>query len=146
MPHASDENRRLVLNDLAWVTLRRINQEGNALTWTSDSWAGLTRWSFPNQNNGKPFQACDGITLWKMSRLLDAGFPISALYFCVCRDETATGHAVLCITTDAGDFVCDERQRDVLTYDECRALGYAFLYRTSLGHSLRDLWERVQDR
>lgn len=143
-----DGNRRLVLDPAGWSTIRRINQKGNQIVWQEDekTWGVAERWDFPKAQGGKQFEDCDGITLWKMDALLKEGLPPSCLLFCVCQDELGEGHAVLCVTTDRGDYVCDNRFEDVKTYDDLKAYGYRFLYRSSIGHSLQDVWDKIQER
>ncbi len=58
---------------------------------------------------------CDNYTLTKMQRLLDAGFPRSALRIGLV-DAEGQGHAVLVVTTDRGDLVLDNLSQDVLPW------------------------------
>ena len=148
MPYQVDGNRRLILDPVGYAAIRRINQKGNRIVWTPDqtTWGVEERWEFPKTVNGRQFEDCDGITLWKMDAMIKEGIPATALLFCVCRAETGEGHAVLCVTTDRGDFICDNRFPDVKSYDDLKAYGYTFLYRSSIGSSLKDVWDKIQER
>lgn len=143
----TDANNRLVLTHKAWADLRRINREGNEIVWTADeeNWGVIEKWEFPRQMRGKLLEDCDGITLWKMNALLQAGFPNTALLFTICFTETDEGHAVLCVTTDRGDFICDNRYSDVKSYDDLRADGYRFMYRSSIGGKLEGVWDKIAE-
>ena len=52
---------------------------------------------------------CDDYALTKRQRLLDAGWPSSALRIATVRTEGGIGHAVLVVSTTEGDFVLDNR-------------------------------------
>jgi predicted transglutaminase-like cysteine proteinase len=147
MNHQLDARRRLVLTKEAWSLIRSINRQGNEIVWTSDkeNWGVEERWELPKQVGGKKFEDCDGITLYKMHQLLKAGVPAAPLLFTICLTEFGEGHAVLCITTDRGDFILDNRFPDVKSYDEIRAAGYKVLYRSSVGGKLTDIWEKIKE-
>lgn len=143
-----DKNGRLILDPAGWALVRQINQKGNKIVWTPDqkTWGVEERWDFPVTKSGKQFEDCDGITLWKMDALLKEGVPSSCLLFCVVKTETGEGHAVLCVTTNRGDYICDNRFSDVKSYDDLKAHGYRFMYRSAVGGSLQDVWNKIQER
>jgi predicted transglutaminase-like cysteine proteinase len=145
LKYTVDGNNRLVLTTKAWAELRRVNRLGNEVVWTSDeeTWGVIERWDFPRDVASDKIEDCDGITLYKLDMLLKAGFPASALLFTVCKTEENEGHAVLCVTTDRGDFICDNRHEDVQAFDKLRDDGYQFLYRTVIGGKLDGLWDRI---
>lgn len=147
MTHDLTADRRLRLTQAAWSSLRRINDQGNKIVWTPDQtvWGVIERWEFPKDLGHKKVEDCDGITLWKMDQLMKAGFPPDPLLFTICFTETDEGHAVLCVTTDRGDFILDNRYDDVKSYDELREIGYRFVYRSQIGGKLTDLWDRIRD-
>lgn len=140
-------DRRLHLTAAAWNTIRTINHKGNEIVWTEDKtvWGEIERWEFPKDLGDKKVEDCDGITLWKMNQLLKSGFPADPLLFTICYTETGEGHAVLCISTDRGDFVLDNRYQDVLAYEELKEIGYKFLYRSQIGGKLTDLWDKIKE-
>jgi predicted transglutaminase-like cysteine proteinase len=104
------------------------------------------RWAFPKEMGDSKFEDCDGITLWKMHELMKRGFPADPLLFTVCHTENGSGHAILCVSTDRGDFILDNRYNGVKSYDEIRRAGYKILFRSSVGGSLTHLWDRINER
>ena len=54
--------------------------------------------------------------LEKRRDLIQRGFPESALLITVVRDENNEGHAVLTVRTDEGDFVLDNKRREVVRW------------------------------
>ncbi len=60
--------------------------------------------------------------------LRNLGFPASALLITVVLDEKNEGHAILSVSTDAGDYVLDNRRDDVLRWTDT---SYTFLKRQS---------------
>lgn len=143
----TDGNRRLILTAVTWNELKRIQNEGNKVVWTEDMtvWNVSERWEFPVDRGSKKLEDCDGITLYKMDLLLKANFPADPLLFAICKDETGGGHAVLCVTTDRGDFILDNRHDEIKSYDELKASGYKFLYRSQVGGKMTDLWDVIKD-
>lgn len=145
--HDLTSDGRLKLTQAAWAALRNINNQGNKIVWTSDMtvWGVIERWEFPKDLGSRLVEDCDGITLWKMDQLLKAGFPASPLLFTICFTETDEGHAVLCVTTDRGDYILDNRYPDVKSYDELNKIGYRFLYRSQIGGKLTGLWDKIKE-
>jgi predicted transglutaminase-like cysteine proteinase len=64
--------------------------------------------------------------LLKKRDLEGLGFPSSSLLITVVLDENNEGHAVLTVSTDAGDYVLDNRRDDILLWNETN---YRFLKR-----------------
>ncbi len=54
--------------------------------------------------------------LLKRRTLIQHGFPESTLLITVVRDENNEGHAVLTVRTDQGDFILDNKRRDVVRW------------------------------
>lgn len=52
---------------------------------------------------------CEDFALLKRHRLMERGWPASALLMTVVRDEKSEGHAVLTVRTSQGDFVLDNK-------------------------------------
>jgi predicted transglutaminase-like cysteine proteinase len=65
-------------------------------------------WTYP-VNKGD----CEDYVLLKRRILIEHGWPESTLLITVVRDENNEGHAVLTVRTDRGDFVLDNKQRDI---------------------------------
>lgn len=139
--------RKLILTKEGWALLRNVNRQGNLIEWTPDeqTWGVEERWELPKEVGGRMLEDCDGITLWKMHQLMKAGVPGAPLLFTICLDENKQGHAVLCVATDRGDFILDNRFDDVQTYDQIRNHGYKVLYRSSVGGKLNDVWDKIKE-
>lgn len=81
-------------------------------------------WAYPSANKGD----CEDYVLLKRRTLVEHGFPESALLITVVRDENNEGHAILTVRTDKGDFVLDNKRRDVVRWAETP---YTFVKRQS---------------
>jgi predicted transglutaminase-like cysteine proteinase len=81
-------------------------------------------WTYPAANKGD----CEDYVLLKRRMLVQRGFPESTLLITVVRDENTEGHAVLTVRTDGGDFVLDNKRRDVVRWAETP---YTFVKRQS---------------
>jgi len=66
--------------------------------------------------------------LLKRRILIERGFPESTLLITVVRDENDEGHAVLTVRTDKGDFVLDNKRREVMRWADTP---YTFIKRQS---------------
>ncbi len=85
---------------------------------------GVTElWSLPTQRGD-----CEDYALLKRKMLIARGWPPSSLLLTVVRDEIGDGHAVLTIRTAQGDFVLDNKIRDVRLWTHTP---YEFLMRQS---------------
>ncbi len=60
--------------------------------------------------------------------LIQSGWPREVLLVTVVRDEKDEGHAVLTVTTDKGDYILDNQNKNVLLWSETR---YRFIKRQS---------------
>ena len=138
----SKKIQRLVYDEKLAQTLDRINREGNKIKWTSDRqvWGVDEIWDFPCLSNGELYDDCDGIAIWKMNELMNAGISASVLLLSKGYTETNEGHLVLVVTTDKGDFVLDNRFPDVKRADDLIAFGYLFQYRPASGDDLTGPW------
>jgi predicted transglutaminase-like cysteine proteinase len=81
-------------------------------------------WAYPTANKGD----CEDYVLLKRRMLVERGYPESTLLITVVRDENNEGHAVLTIRTDGGDFVLDNKRRDVVRWADTP---YTFVKRQS---------------
>ncbi|MGH6833795.1 MAG: transglutaminase-like cysteine peptidase [Methyloceanibacter sp.] len=81
-------------------------------------------WTYPAANKGD----CEDYVLLKRRMLVQRGFPESALLITVVRDENNEGHAVLTVRTDGGDFVLDNKRREIVRWAETP---YTFVKRQS---------------
>ncbi|WP_244497856.1 transglutaminase-like cysteine peptidase [Aureimonas sp. AU40] len=79
-------------------------------------------WSYPTSGKGD----CEDYALEKRRRLHEAGVPLGDLLMTVVRKPDGTGHAVLTLRTQSGDFVLDNLDWRVRPWGE---VGYRFIKR-----------------
>ena len=80
-------------------------------------------WTYPTTKGD-----CEDYVLVKRRILIERGFPESTLLITVVRDENDEGHAVLTVRTDKGDFVLDNKRREVMRWADTP---YTFIKRQS---------------
>jgi predicted transglutaminase-like cysteine proteinase len=81
---------------------------------------------------------CKGYALAKRTRLLDAGWPPSALLFAIAVLPDGQLHLVLVVVSDRGDLVLDNLQENVVHWD---SLPYAWLKRSAPANPL--YWQTI---
>jgi predicted transglutaminase-like cysteine proteinase len=59
---------------------------------------------------------------------MQAGWPREALLITVVRDKKGDGHAVLTVKTNRGEFILDNQETEILSWDKT---GYRFVMRQS---------------
>ncbi len=117
----------LPLTPALWGELNRVNRHVNSVIEQVEDTAlyGVQeRWTYPGNGKGD----CEDIALLKRRMLIKAGVPVQSLLMTVVRDETGSGHAILTIVTDRGDFIMDSKTNRILPW---RATGYGFVKRQS---------------
>ena len=77
-----------------------------------DQFGEEERWTFPTSGKGD----CEDYVLEKRRLLMRRGWPRQALLITVVTDRKGTGHAVLTVTTDRGDYILDNQAEDVLLW------------------------------
>lgn len=80
-------------------------------------------WTYPLDRGD-----CEDYVLLKRRVLMDRGWPPSSLLITVVRDTKGDGHAVLTVTTSAGDLVLDNQESDIRFW---RDTPYDYLKRQS---------------
>ena len=80
-------------------------------------------WTYPTTKGD-----CEDYVLLKRRILIERGFPESTLLITVVRDENDEGHAVLTVRTDRGDFILDNKRREVMRWVDTP---YTFIKRQS---------------
>lgn len=83
---------------------------------------------------------CEDYVLLKRRMLRDEGMALANLLITVVRKPDGEGHAVLTVRTDRGDFVLDNLNNSVRSWDQT---GYRFLKRQSSDHSGR--WVSIHE-
>ena len=80
-------------------------------------------WTYPTTKGD-----CEDYVLLKRRILIERGLPEGTLLITVVRDENNEGHAVLTVRTDKGDFVLDNKRREVMRWADTP---YTFIKRQS---------------
>lgn len=105
------------LTEKKWQTISVVNRTENLDIRPVD--AG-PQWHLPVGNRGD----CKEYTLEKREKLLEAGFPASALLVTIVNDLAGELHMILVVKTDRGDFVLDNLSSGIVAWDKT---GYMFL-------------------
>lgn len=84
-------------------------------------------WTFPDVAGD-----CEDYVLLKRQMLMNEGIPASSLLITVVRKPDGEGHAVLTLRTDRGDFILDNLNSKILSWEET---GYTYLKRQSERHA-----------
>jgi predicted transglutaminase-like cysteine proteinase len=119
--------RDIVLSTKAWSDLVRINAwvNDNIRPMTDmDHWGVVEKWSYPDDRYGD----CEDYALLKRRMLVEAGWPREALLMTVVREKNGSGHAVLTVKTDKGEFILDNQEEKILLWSET---SYRFVKRQS---------------
>ncbi len=120
-------NLRVRLTSAAQRQLNVINESVNReIKPVSDQeqYGVVERWTYPEHGKGD----CEDYVLVKRKRLVESGWPASALLITVVRDEFGEGHAVLTVRTDRGDFILDNKRSEILPWNKT---DYFFIKRQS---------------
>lgn len=113
-----------------WREVNRINTQVNReiVSVSDKEHHGVVEyWSYPTDGRGD----CEDYVLEKRRRLIQAGLPRQALLITVVRDLKGDGHAVLTLRTDRGDYILDNQEAKILSWDET---GYRYIKRQSERH------------
>lgn len=102
---------------------REINEQITPVT-DADHFGVTEKWSYPDDQKGD----CEDYVLLKRQKLIDRGWPTSALLITVVRDLKNEGHAVLTVHTSTGDLILDNVNDEIRAWDET---GYRFVKRQS---------------
>jgi predicted transglutaminase-like cysteine proteinase len=107
----------------------RINSQVNAsVTWMSDS----EQFGFPEfwcEARGG-FDDCDGYALLKREMLRKEGFDEDKIHITTCWINVKaddTGHCVLIVETDKGQFILDNNLKDPVSLN-FQAVGYKYIW------------------
>jgi predicted transglutaminase-like cysteine proteinase len=93
-------------------------------------------WAYPDKGVGD----CEDYVLEKRRMLNGMGVPLSNLLITVVRKPDGEGHAVLTVRTTKGDFVLDNLNDKVRSWDQT---GYRFLKRQAIDNTGR--WVSIRD-
>jgi len=107
-----DADRRLAYSPNLMQDLARINLHVNrAMEARYDD--GADRWTV-----GGATGDCEDFVLTKRSQLVGAGIPAGALRIATALTRSGSGHAVLVVLTNRGDFVLDNMTNQIKPWDQ----------------------------
>ncbi len=128
----SNKQERISMSPERWNLLYVVNSYINgriAPISDQDLYGEDEHWAYPTDAGD-----CEDYVLLKKRNLEELGFSAEALLITVVLDEKGEGHAVLTITTDAGDYILDNRVDEVLRWNDTH---YKFLKRQSHSNPLQ---------
>ena len=107
----------------------RINSQVNAsVTWISDSEQFGVPEFWCEARNG--FDDCDGYALLKREQLIQQGFDEDKIHIATCWINVKaidTGHCVLIVETDKGQFILDNNLKDPVSLN-FQAVDYRYIW------------------
>lgn len=109
-----------------WDQIEQINRFVNTVIRPASDmelYGKADYWTYP-----KDAGDCEDYVLLKKRYLTELGFNADELLITVVLDEHNEGHAILTVITAQGDYVLDNRRREILRWDDT---GYKFLKRQS---------------
>ncbi len=116
----------LALTTENWSQIEQVNRYVNTkIRPASDMelYGKADYWTYP-----KDAGDCEDYVLLKKRFLTELGFNADELLITVVLDEHNEGHAVLTIASNKGDYILDNRRKEILRWDDT---GYKFLKRQS---------------
>ena len=129
---------KVKLTQTSWSRMIDVNAAVNSMikpVTDQEMWGKEEVWSYP-ANKGD----CEDYVLLKRKLLMKAGIAEGNLLITVVRQADGSGHAVLTVSTDQGDYVLDNLRSEVRVWNQT---GYAFLKRQSASNSGR--WVGIND-
>jgi len=118
--------RRIAMPEDKWLLVRMVNAfvNGAIAPVTDETLYGTPEyWTIPTDAGD-----CEDVVLLKKKILMSKGIPEEALRITVVLDEHGEGHAVLTLTTQAGDYILDNRRNEIRAWADT---GYTMLKRQS---------------
>ena len=118
--------RRASMSEEKWLLVRMVNAfvNGAIAPVTDETLYGTPEyWTIPTDAGD-----CEDVVLLKKKILLSKGIPEEALRITVVLDEHSEGHAVLTLTSSAGDYILDNRRNEIRAWADT---GYTMLKRQS---------------
>jgi predicted transglutaminase-like cysteine proteinase len=131
------ESGMVILNERKFHELQVLNREINRYIRPmsdKDQYDLIEKWAYPDSGKGD----CEDYVLLKQRRLIEAGWPQSALLITVVRDEQGEGHAVLTVHTNHGDYILDNKSQEIKPWEETQ---YVYIKRQSATDPVR--WETL---
>lgn len=108
---------------MTFAELEQVNAAVNAMPYRADvEQFGRIEWWERATAGGD----CDDYMVMKFRRLLELGWPVTALRFAMCHTETGEAHGVLLADLNGQTWVLDNRQPRPERFQNLVALGYRF--------------------
>ncbi len=126
------------LTEESWKTILDVNYTVNTtITPMSDMelYGVEERWAYPTTAGD-----CEDFVLLKRKMLMGKGIAASNLLITVVLQPNGSGHAVLTVRTDRGDFILDNLRNKVMDWSETE---YTYLKRQDSNNPGR--WVKIQD-
>lgn len=98
-------------------------------------------WSYPVKKNGQLVGDCEDTVLLKRYLLFLAGIPAQDLLITVVRLPDRSGHAVLTVRTNYGDYILDNLTDKIVRWDQTN---YTFIKRQSIENSGK--WVTIESK
>jgi len=121
-----------------WGAMVDINNAVNVMTTPRtdlEMWGREEFWSYPDGVGD-----CEDYVLEKRRELIKAGVPSANLLITVVKQRNGLGHAVLTVRTSHGDFILDNLEPRILSWDETE---YTFLKQQSSRNA--GVWVAIED-
>jgi predicted transglutaminase-like cysteine proteinase len=122
----------------AWADMLHVNATVNRtiIPLTDQEIYGVEEyWDFPTSVGD-----CEDYALLKRRMLMERGFSAEHLLITVVLQPDGSGHAVLTVTTDHGDFILDNMRERVMLWSDTE---YTYLKRQAGNHAGR--WNKIDD-
>ncbi|PSO17614.1 transglutaminase-like cysteine peptidase [Bradyrhizobium sp. MOS002] len=133
---AKTHDMKLISFEEARSEIERINHEINSSI--------IPRADPPDEppwNDAATAGDCEDYAMTKRSRLLDLGYPSSALLLAVLSIPTQELHAVLIVESDQGDFVLDNLEDQIVRWEK---LPYRWIKISTPADP--QIWRKIQQR
>lgn len=125
-----------------WAELHEVNDDVNYGAVYAPDAPGDDVWGAFRRLAGQWAGDCDDFAVEKLRRLLARGWPRGALRLTVCV-VAGVGHCVLCVVTDGGRAVLDNRHAGVAYADHRLYSGYTWVGEEWPGHTF--WWRSLRD-
>lgn len=113
----TDMPKDIAMTPEKWEELTRVNEYVNAsipqisdaMLYDREEW-----WAYPDSRGGD----CEDFALAKQKLLIERGWAPENLLIAVVREWNGDGHAVLVVKTDRGEFVLDNKNWEVVAWQD----------------------------
>lgn len=113
----TDAPQNAALTPESWAELNKVNTYvNNAVPQVSDIelFERAEWWAYPDARGGD----CEDLALMKRKLLIERGWAKENLLIAVVREWNGDGHAVLVVKTDRGEFVLDNKNWEIVAWQD----------------------------